>query len=282
MPIKADRPTTTTGTYYHTHTGAGDLASLCLIPGAPGRVHEIAEWLTDVKMYLNEDRGIVSCTGKYQGVEVSAATSGMGVPSAGIIFPEAVASGARIIIRVGSCGSLLKESKLGDVIVVTGGVRYDGTATDWTPIEFPAIPDYRVTAALIHAAQRHAPGNVQVGLEATTSTFYAGQGRPSLLTGEIPEPMAARHREMLRLGVGCYSMEAAGLFVWGLTEGKGVPTGAINTVYALRHPESSQEFGKADDERAITIGLETLRNLAADDSLADYISRRLPVYPALA
>src|SRR6187399_2900516 len=117
---------------YHTHTGPGDLAALCLIVGAPGRADMIAsKYLRKAKRFSNDHRGLVSYTGKYKGTEVSVTTSGMGGPSMGIVLPEAVRSGARIFIRVGSCGSLIRASKIGDVIIPTAAIRYDRTALDW-------------------------------------------------------------------------------------------------------------------------------------------------------
>ena len=111
MPQRADRPTSDRGVQYHTHTGPNDLAALCLIVGAPGRADMIAaKYLQNARRFSNDTRGLVSHTGKYRDVEVSVTTSGMGGPSMGIVLPEAVRSGARIFIRVGSCGSLIREA----------------------------------------------------------------------------------------------------------------------------------------------------------------------------
>lgn len=276
MQINAEKPKTSGGLQYHTHTGLNDLAAFCLIVGAPGRVYLIAKLLTDVKMFFNDHRGLVSCTGKYHGVEISATTSGMGGSSMGIILPEAVLSGARIFIRVGSCGSLIEKSKPGDVIIPTAAIRFDGASNTWAPPEFPAVADYRVVNALVGCAKnRHAPNNFHTGVEVTTDDFYTGQGRPNPLTGEISERMAQRHKEVLRLGAACYSMEAASLFVWCATEGGGLPCGAINAVFANRH---TGEFETKGEDLAVAIALDACRLLDADLSMAGYISRRLPVY----
>jgi len=192
----------------------------------------------------------------------------------GIVLPEAVRSGARIFIRVGSCGSLIRESKVGDVIIPTAAIRFDRTAEDWAPPEYPAVADWRVVSALHSAAQAQAPGRFHAGVECTTSDFYTGQGRPNLF-GAVPERMLARHQEVLRLGAACYSMEAADLFVWCATEGGGLPTGAINAVFANRH---TNEWGMAGEELAAEIALDALASLAVDASLARYISRELPKY----
>ena len=178
---KADKPQAAGGVEYHTHTGANDLAALCLIVGAPGRADMIAErYLKGSLRFSNDSRGLVSHTGKYSDVDISVTTSGMGGPSMGIVLPEAARSGARIFVRVGSCGSLIRESKVGDVIIPTAAIRFDRTADDWAPREYPAVADWRVVGALQRAAQEKAPGRFHLGVECTTSDFYTGQGRPNL------------------------------------------------------------------------------------------------------
>ena len=207
---RADKPKASGGVSYHTHTGPNDLAAMCLIVGAPGRADMIAEkYLKGSRRFSNDARGLVSHTGKYRDIDISVTTSGMGGPSMGIVLPEAVQSGARIFIRVGSCGSLIRESKIGDVIIPTAAIRFDRTADDWAPPEYPAVADWRVVSALHRAAQAKAPGRFHAGVECTTSDFYTGQGRPNLF-GVVPDRMKARHQEVLRLGAACYSMEAVG------------------------------------------------------------------------
>lgn len=271
----ADNPEAAGGVSYHTHTGPKDLAAMCLIVGAPGRADMIAErYLERSRRFANDARGLVSHTGTYRDIEVSVTTSGMGGPSIGIVLPEAVKSGARTFIRVGSCGSLIRDSKIGDVIIPTAAIRFDRTAEDWAPPEYPAVADWRVVSALHRAAYAKAPGRFHLGIECTTSDFYTGQGRPNLF-GVVPARMKARHEEVLRLGAACYSMEASGLFVWCSTEGGGLPAGAINAVFANRH---TNEWAMAGEELAAEIALEALVELSSDNGMAPYLSRQLPNY----
>lgn len=272
---RADKPKAVGGVEYHTHTGAGDLAALCLIVGAPGRADMIAKkYLKACSRFSNDARGLVSHTGKYGDCDVSVTTSGMGGPSMGIVLPEAARSGARVFIRVGSCGSLIRASKVGDLIIPTAAIRFDRTADDWAPPEYPAVADWRVVGALQRAAQANAPRRFHLGVECTTSDFYTGQGRPNLF-GEVPDRMQARHKEVLRLGAACYSMEAADLFVWCATEGGGLPAGAINAVFANRH---TNEWGTAGEELSAEIALDALVSLSEDTSLAPYLARERPKY----
>ncbi|MBI5531012.1 MAG: nucleoside phosphorylase [Candidatus Doudnabacteria bacterium] len=274
--MKADQPRTAHYEQYHTHTSDGDLSYFCLIVGASGRADMIAEkFLTKSKRFSNDHRGLVSHTGYYGNTRVSVTTSGMGGASTGIVLPEAVRSGARLFIRVGSCGSLIEESHIGDVIIPTCAIRYDGASNNWAPPEFPAVADWRVVSALTAAAEKECPSDFHLGPECTTDCFYDGQGRPDIW-GTLSERMLKRHQEVMDLGAACYSMEAASLFVWCMAKGRGLPCGAINAVFANRH---SNEWGVEGEERAAKIALDALVILSSDPSILADISRHpLPAY----
>jgi len=269
MP-KADRPTTNDNLQYHTHTGDGDLAPLCLIVGAPGRADMIAEkFLTDSKRFSNDHRGLVSQTGYYNGLRISVTTSGMGGASMGIVLPEAVRSGARLFIRVGSCGSLIQKSKPGECIIVNSAIRYDGASDNWAPPDYPAEASVPVVTALLKAASEVAPSSYHLGNECTTDCFYAGQGRPDIW-GELSDRMRERHERVMQSGAACYSMEAASLFVWCSAVGHGIPAGAINTIFANRH---TNEWAVVGEEQAAKIALEALSLLSNDFNMQATVSR---------
>ncbi len=233
------------------------------------------EFLKDARRFSNDHRGLVSYTGTYRDKAVSVTTSGMGGPSIGIVLPEAVLSGARIFIRVGSCGSLVQGSEPGDVIIPTAAIRFGGTSETWAPKEYPAFAHWPVVQALVEEAGLQAGGHYYTGVECSTDDFYTGQGRPSPLFGTVPPRMQARHEEVLRLGAACYSMEAADLFVWCATAGGGLPVGAVNAVFVNRH---IGRFEVKGEELAARIGLDALVRLGDSPAMADYVSRRLPVY----
>lgn len=233
-----------------------------------------ANFLSDVRTFQNAHRGLRSCTGSYADLRVSVTTSGMGGASTGVVLPEAVRSGARIFIRVGSCGGLIRQMAVGDPVIVTAAIRFDGASENWAPMEYPAVADWRVVVALAQAAHRVVGDSFWSGIEATTSDFNTGQGRPNLFQ-KVPPRMADRHREVMRLGAACYSMEAATLFVWCTTEGGGLPAGAINAVYANRLANAFEAKG---DETAAHIALEALSILARQQSMGAYLNGQ-PIYP---
>ena len=61
--------------------------------------------------------------------------------------------GVHTFVRVGTCGGIKTEVQSGDVVVATGAVRMEGTSREYAPIEYPAVPDFQVTCALVRAAE---------------------------------------------------------------------------------------------------------------------------------
>lgn len=285
--VQADKPTTNDGREYHLHTRPGDLAPYCLLVGAPERATMIVEKLLLRAPCVGYHRGLKSFTGTFGGgLPVSVVTTGMGAPSMGIILPEAVRSGARCFIRVGSCSALQPHIALHDSIIVTGAMRLEGASKNWAPPEFPACADWRVVGALAMVAEEYAedpsmrrpkrvtnnPFHFHSGIEATTDCFNEGQGRPGLMlpprviideADSLPDHLRRQHNEVMRLArqgaVACYSMEASALFVWCATHG-GFWAGAINAVYGNR---ATNAFGPGGDEDAAYIALKAF--LALED-----------------
>lgn len=258
--IKANRPTGKGGRAYHLHTRPGSLSELCLLVGSPERATMIAKnYLTGAKLVGNH-RGLKSYTGEFQGVRMSVVTTGMGSASIGIVLPEAVESGARIFIRVGSCGTLQAEPKVGDSVICTGAVRLDGASENWAPIQYPAVADYRVVTALVEAAKNlNLPHHIGIG--ATTTCFREGQARPDI-NDYIPPRLQALHEELTQRGVLFYSMEEATLFVWCTTHGKRYLAGDVNAIYANR---VTNDFNVTGDEQAALIALNALLILRSVD-----------------
>ena len=82
----------------------GDITPYVLLPGDPGRVLRIGEKM-DSFQEVAYNREFRTITGKYEGIPVTATSSGIGGPSAAIAVEELANSGAKVVIRVGSCGA---------------------------------------------------------------------------------------------------------------------------------------------------------------------------------
>ena len=139
------------GRQYHTGVGPQDIGKYVILPGDPKRCAKIAEFLTDAKQ-VADNREFTTYTGTLDGVRVSVTSTGIGGPSAAIAMEELVRCGAHTFIRVGTCGGMQLQVCGGDLIIATGAIRMEGTSREYAPIEFPAVPDFSVTAALKEAA----------------------------------------------------------------------------------------------------------------------------------
>src|SRR5919198_5801735 len=111
----------------HVRAERGDYAEACLLPGDPLRAKYIAETYLDHAVQRNAERGMLGYTGEFEGRPVSVQATGMGCPSAAIVIEELVQLGVRRMVRVGTCGGLQPDQKLGDLIVALTAAPADAT-----------------------------------------------------------------------------------------------------------------------------------------------------------
>src|SRR5690554_3556860 len=105
----------------HINAEAGAFASTCLLPGDPLRAQFIAEnFFTDAKQVCDV-RNMFGYTGTYKGQAVSVMGTGMGIPSCSIYATELIQHyQVQRLVRVGSCGAVLPEVQLRDIILAQG------------------------------------------------------------------------------------------------------------------------------------------------------------------
>lgn len=196
------------GLQYHVKVRPGDIGRYVLLPGDPGRVEKMAKYLDDAQ-FVSSNREHTVFTGTLLGEKVSIVSTGMGCPSTAIAVEELIAVGANTFIRVGTSGAVQPWLKLGDVAVVTGAIRDEGTTRQYLPIEFPAIADVEVVNALAEACRR-VEANYYLGISQTKDSFYGEVERERM-------PMAAHLEERWKAweagGAICSEMEAAAIFI---------------------------------------------------------------------
>ena len=141
-----------------------------LLPGDPARLDRIAPFLENVQE-LKFNREYRSLRGEYKGVPVLAVSTGIGGASAGIAVEELRQIGVEAMIRIGSCGSLQPQVKLGDLIIVNGAVRDDGASKTYIDAIFPAVPDAELMMCCVEAA-REQNVSYHVGIARSHDSFY--------------------------------------------------------------------------------------------------------------
>ncbi len=254
----ASSPEDAQGRQYHIELKPGDIPRYVLLPGDPGRVPKIASFWDEARQ-VSGHREYVTYVGRYKGVEIAATSTGIGGPATAIAVEELLRVGADTFIRVGTTGALKKEIRLGDIIISTAAVRYDGTSKIYVDTEYPAVATPAVVQALIEAAESLGV-RYHVGITASSDSFYIGQGRPGY-RGYLPERWRGIERRLADVGVLNFEMEAATLFT--LANIYGARAGAVCAAIANRVTE--EFIPGAGVEDAIRVANEAVRILSEWD-----------------
>ena len=195
---------------YHVQLKAGDVSDFVILPGDPGRVEFIAEHF-DSATLVADNREYKTMTGKYKGRSVSVTSTGIGCPSTAIAVEELANVGAKTFVRMGTSGAMQDFTRVGDKVIATGAVRYEGTSVQYMPIEFPAVASHDMVAALVNSAA-DAKLNYHTGIVQSKDSFY-GQHNPEGMP--IAAELLQKWEAWVKGGVLCSEMEAATLFVVG-------------------------------------------------------------------
>ena len=193
---------------HHIHLVPGDVGEYVLLPGDPGRAEVIARHF-DNPVHVATNREYVTYTGTLDGVKVSVTSTGIGCPSSAIAMEELVRVGAKTFIRVGTSGSIQPGTKSGELAIVSGAIRDEGTSLHYMPKEFPAVADIEVVQALRAAATSKGLAH-RVGISQSKDSFY-GEVEPE--HSGVTEHLLARWRAWQIGGAICSEMEASTLFV---------------------------------------------------------------------
>lgn len=237
-----------------------------LLPGSRARAEKIAQAFDNHQVRTHPrghdlHLGTLNVAGKV--LDIGSISTGMGCPSIDLIVTELIALGAKVMLRVGTSGSLQSHVHAGDLVVATGAVRDEAASDDYLPREFPALPSFDLLLAA-QRAKSHCQlgGAVHFGPVHTKDTLY---GREFAFG-----PRQSAHEEYNRLltqaGVMASEMECAHLFVLGQlgpkAAGGPVTVGAILAVIGERDKPFSKTPQAAQAEGdAIALAVATLAEL---------------------
>ncbi len=199
----------------HIKAKKGDVAERVVIAGDPARVEQLAKMLENPRL-VNTNRGLIVYTGTYEGVPISVAMHGIGAPMAGLVIEELIMLGAKAIVRLGSCGAMVKGLKIGDVVIPTGAAYHPGGFFYQYLREnvcCAAVPSYDLLTKLVEEVSKAGLKYV-IGPVVSSDAFYA----------EDPEFV----KKWTSRGIVAVEMECAALFMLGLM--RGVKTGAVLVV----------------------------------------------------
>jgi uridine phosphorylase len=192
---------------YHLAIAQSINAQYAILPGDPGRVEKIAAYLQS-PVKLAQNREFTTYSGQLERQQVLVTSTGIGGPSAAIAMEELAALGVRRFIRIGTCGGINTEVIGGDIVIPTGAIRMEGTSKEYLPIEFPAVPDFELMTALVHAAKSLSL-NYHMGVVQSKDSFY-GQHEPKRMP--VAAELEYKWNAWKMAGVLASEMECAALF----------------------------------------------------------------------
>ncbi|AIR03017.1 nucleoside phosphorylase [Pluralibacter gergoviae] len=256
----------------HTHLDENDVGRYAFLPGSPERVPLIAEYLDDFKKVM-QHREHTTYSGYLEGELVLVTSTGMGGSSSAICTEELGKLGVDTFIRIGTGASTSPDVNKGDLVILNGTVRMEGTSSHYVPMEFPAVPDYQVLTEL-DKASRKLGFNYKVGISITKDSFFT-QIEPETR----PNGWELKHKweSYVKGGAIITSMEEAVLFVIGTsfnyrmgsvlvcaTDYTGPDVKAKQTVKAA---PTADGYPREHIHKGIEVGIEAMRQLILSDKL---------------
>ena len=229
----------------HIDAPRGAVAEAVLLPGDPLRATYVAErWLEGAQRF-NGVRCAYGYTGTWRGARVSVQATGMGVPSAAIYVHELVADyGAKVLVRVGTCGALREDLRVGDVVLAQAACTNSAfNRATFGGADFAPVADWGLLRRADDLARARGL-SVRVGNVLTSDVFYD--------QGEWWRPWADH-------GVLAAEMEVAGLYT--LAARHGVRALAVLTV--SDHVLGGASLAPAERERTLDAMLQLGLDVAA-------------------
>lgn len=191
---------------------------------------------------FNHHRGLWGYTGgAADGEPLTIQATGMGGPSAAIVVEELAQLGVQTVVRVGTCGALRPDLRLGDLIVAREVRGEDGASRG---LGAPAVqrPDPALSAALAGTGD-----DVVEGAIVSTDLFY-----------DPDEDRAAAWA-----AAGALAVEMAAAAILAAAARRGLRAGCLLAVTGLLHPSAGREQ-ISEEEQA-----------AAEDRLGEVAARAL-------
>jgi AMP nucleosidase len=176
---------------------------------------------------------------------------GMGSAMAATVMDLLAAVEPAAVLLLGKCGGL-KKTKIGDFILPIAAIRGEGTSNEYFPPEIPALPSFRLQAAVSAAIARH-------GHDYWTGTVYTTNRR----VWEHDEAFKKYLVETRAIGI---DMETATLFVVGFANH--IPKGALllvsdnpMTPEGVKTSASDRDVNRRFVEAHLAIGIDALLEL---------------------
>lgn len=239
-------------TAWYLRLSEDDVSKCAIVVGDRSRVRVIQELMTDTKV-LNEDRGLLTVTGYFNGVRIVVVAFGMGAPIAAVVCHELIDLGITRILRLGTTMTL-GETTLGDYVLADTALSRDGTAESYiSDREFFSAND-ELNADIELTLQEHGI-NSRRGRIVSCDGFYT-----QMMALDKEDSFAVSSQQSSFEAEGCIGMdmETAALFAMGEYFDIEVSSLCLATVAgSSREKMENSERTLAEEELSL-IGLQSL------------------------
>ncbi len=161
----------------HLDAEKGQIPETVLLPGDPLRAKYIAEKYFDSFECHNKRRAAYGYSGFCRGSAIATQATGMGIPSASIYIHELLAEyGVKRLVRIGTCGSIQPDVKIGDVILASAASTNSSiNRRTFDGLDFAPTADFGLLSKAYEKAQAQKLP-VRVGTVLTSDVFYDTKG----------------------------------------------------------------------------------------------------------
>jgi uridine phosphorylase len=130
-----------------------DIGSYAIVPGPKERLDSLVKKMENpVKNFSFMEYNMF--TGSINGVRVTSINGGRFAADTAITTEILCNAETKVLIRIGSCGAIRRDIKIGDFIVATGCVRGEGVTPYYVDDKFETLPDSALTQKLTGIAKK--------------------------------------------------------------------------------------------------------------------------------
>ena len=124
-----------------------DVGTYAIVPGPKERLDSVVKKMENpVKNFTFMEYNMY--TGNINGTRITAINGGRFAADTAITTEILCNAQVKALIRIGSCGAMRKDMKIGDFILTTGCVRGDGVSPYYVDDKFETLPDAGLTQKL--------------------------------------------------------------------------------------------------------------------------------------
>lgn len=223
-----------------------------ILVGDRARVRMLQSHMNDSQV-LNEDRGLLTVVGNYQGTDVVAVAFGMGAPIAAVVAHELINLGVTNILRLGTM-MRIGDTKLGDFIVADQARTEDGTSLSYMGERDLFNASARLTAEAVEACHRYGVEPI-VGRAMSVDGFYS-----AMMSIDLPQQANVELQHKKYADDQCVGLDMESAVLFALAELYDVEVGSVclATVDGLTKEKLNESARKDGEEKLSLIGLACL------------------------